>query len=80
MNGVKSCRCSNNGSARWLSPLNRIIQEAEREAVHLRQQEIDLQHGGKPYERSLVQIKNRTTKFTFNKTRKKVSESTSLPI
>ncbi|HKM02635.1 MAG TPA: SbcC/MukB-like Walker B domain-containing protein, partial [Bacilli bacterium] len=37
--------------------LNRIIQEAEREAVHLRQQEIDLQHGGKPYERSLVQIR-----------------------
>ncbi len=37
--------------------LNRVIQAADRESVHLRQQEIDLQHGGKPYERSLTQIR-----------------------
>jgi len=37
--------------------LTRIIQAADREAVMLRQQEIDLQHGGKPYERSLMQIR-----------------------
>lgn len=37
--------------------LTRLMQAAEREAVMLRQQEMDLQHGGKPYERSLTQIR-----------------------
>ena len=37
--------------------LMRLIQNADKEAALLKQQEIDLQHGGKPFERSLLQIR-----------------------
>lgn len=47
--------------------LTRIIQAADRETVMLRQQEIDLQHGGKPYERSLTQIRTELQNMLSNK-------------
>ncbi len=47
--------------------LTRIIQSADHEQALLRQQEIDLQNGGKPYERSLVQIRTELQNVLSNR-------------
>lgn len=47
--------------------LTRYIQESDREAALLRQQEIDLRNGGKPYERALIQIKTELQNVLSNR-------------